>query len=675
MASIHIGPPYPIPSNERERLSALRECRIMDSDPEPIFDRVAQLAGRLFQAPIALVTLVESDRQWFKARCGFEATETPRAFSFCTYAMLGNSPMVVCDATKDPRFADNALVTGDLSIRFYAGAPLVTRAGLPFGALCIIDQTPREYPDQSLLESLTDLAVLVTEQLESRASYQRMRDDQRSREQLEQARQLAEAASEAKSDFLARMSHEIRTPMNLINGMNALLLESPMNEKQRRLVGISHRNIRRLLRLINGILDLSKVEAGGLTLLEVAFSLREVLNEATATVSSAVEQKGLALEVSIAPAAGLYWRGDPERLQQILLNLIGNSIKFTVKGSISVHVEPETDEQGKIGLRFSVADSGPGIRPDKADAIFGAFQQGDESNARSQEGTGLGLAIARSLVERMSGKIWLESKVEPGAKFVFTLFLPPLTEDDVKRMNDSAGAAQPAVQLAPGLRILLAEDNPEGVILVEAYLGNFSPVIEVAVNGVEVVEMRKRQDYALILMDIQMPFKDGYTATREIRLWEKAEGARRIPIVALTANALNGANANSVAAGCDGYVSKPVERRELAEAIAKFARKADAVISNVVEQEAISDLILARRPVFLAKRRADLEKMRDALAAGDYPSIQSIAHNCKGISKSYGFPEMGLIGAEIEKAAKAAVSADLQISIGDFERCVQAAST
>lgn len=491
-------------------------------------------------------------------------------------------------------------------------------------------------------------------------------------QQLEVAKRTAEAANQAKSDFLARMSHEIRTPMNLIMGMNAMLLESPLNDKQKGHVEISYRNVRRLLRLINGILDLSKVEAGELSFDAVPFDLNEVLKECAATMGAAIERKGLRLEIFIDLSAGRYWLGDAERLQQVLLNLIGNSIKFTANGRIEVRVRAESGSEGEKGLRFEVTDTGCGIPRDKAGLIFEAFQQVDGSMNRPFEGTGLGLAIAKTLVERMAGAIWVDHAHERGAKFVFTVFLPAATESAFRNKTAAAANARVSGGVAPGTRILLVEDNPENVALMRAYLENCEVSVDLAENGLEGVAKRQQGNYDLVLMDVQMPVMDGYTATREIRAWEQASGASRVPIVAVTAHALNGAASYSFEAGCDAHLTKPLERIDLIDAIAKFASHASKQPSP--RTESISELIQDRRPTFLTNRRADLEKLSAALASQDFAAIQKIGHNCKGIGKGYGFPEISEIGATLEKAAIAMDARRVFQCIGDFERCLQVAS-
>lgn len=482
----------------------------------------------------------------------------------------------------------------------------------------------------------------------------------RCEEQLKAARQLAEASSRAKSDFLARMSHEIRTPMNMIMGMNALLLETPLNTQQRQHLDISYRNVRRLLRLVNGILDLAKVEAGEVALEAVPFDVNELISEAAATIASAVERKGLDFRVTIDPDAARYWIGDPERLQQVLLNLIGNSIKFTARGSIDVHVLAAEREDGAPGLRFEISDTGCGVSPSKRGVIFEAFQQGDESMIREYEGTGLGLSIAKTIVELMGGRIWLDEKKGPGSKFVFTIFVAQASEQSVRMRT--ANVVQTAIRtLPPGLRVLIVEDNPENRFLLEAYLEGLSLSLEHACNGAEALERVRQARFDLILMDVQMPVMDGLTATKEIRAWEQLNGLPPVPVIALTAHALTSATQESLRAGCDAHVSKPIDRADLIAAIARFAKREPVLIP------AIDSAIVAQQASYLGNRRRDLATLQSALTRLDFSTIQKIGHNCRGTGKGYGFPEVSELGGAIEQAARIQDAKALAANLEKFD--------
>lgn len=487
--------------------------------------------------------------------------------------------------------------------------------------------------------------------------------------EIEMARQAAESANRAKSDFLARMSHEIRTPMNLILGMNAMLLESNLTERQRMHLEICHRNVKRLLRLINGILDLSKVEAGRLLVEATPFSLDEVLDECVATISAAIEQKGLAFRLDIDSTAWRYWIGDRERLQQVLLNLIGNAEKFTEQGRIEIRVRKAERADGAEGLQFEVADTGCGVPAAQSKLIFESFHQGDGAINRRYEGTGLGLAIARSLVRLMGGDIWLADRRDPGSTFVFSIFLQKCSRETVYPVRKKPRrATPPPSRIRAGTRILLAEDNPENSFLVQTYLEDLPLLLDFAEDGADALRKRRTQDYDLILMDIQMPVMDGYTATREIRAWEQANGRPPVPVVALTAHALTGAAAEAREAGCDAHLAKPVEREDLVEAIARHASA-----KPLEPRGGGAQITAAKRREFLDKRRGDLARLREALDAADFPVVQTIGHNCKGIGKGFGFPVIGLAGSALEEAARARDLPATEAALQAFSQAVEQA--
>ncbi|MBI3682430.1 MAG: response regulator [Acidobacteria bacterium] len=385
--------------------------------------------------------------------------------------------------------------------------------------------------------------------------------------ELEQARRRAEDASRLKSEFLANMSHEIRTPMNGILGMTQLLKTTLLSAEQTDYLESAHSSADVLLALLDDILDFSKIEAGRLELNPEPFSLRECVRSAVQTLHLKVVERGLDLRVEIAQDVPDVVHGDNVRLRQVLLNLIGNAIKFTERGSVSVQVDPLEGTLSTAALRFSIADTGIGISPEKQSIIFESFRQADGSTSRTHGGTGLGLAISKRLVEMMGGTIGVESTPGVGSRFWFTVILEPAFEanQQVSRIADVPLPEQP-------LRILLAEDNLVNQKLAVRLLEKQGHFVHVVANGRQALDCLEQDSFDLVLMDVQMPEMDGLTATRLLR--QKENGVRRrIPVIALTANAMKGDREKCLAAGMDGYLSKPIDLNEFYSALAMGVKR------------------------------------------------------------------------------------------------------
>jgi len=611
----------PIPYNETERLAALKRYNILDTLPDHAFDDATKLVSYICGVPIAHISFIDESRQWFKSEVGIGVSEVPREISFCQHTIMQSKMVEIPDTYLNEQFKDDPNVTGGFNVRFYAGVPLTTPDGYNIGTLCAIDHVTKEL-NENQRNALSIIAKHVINQLELSTKNIELNAQKKI---AERAVLVAERAVLVKDSFLANMSHEIRTPLNAIIGFTDLLAQTKLDNTQRDYIDSVQIAGENLLLIINDILDLSKIESGNLTIDAQPFNLKKTLKHVydllKVKVSSDVEFN-LFLDAELPEMV----IGDQGRLNQILVNLAGNALKFTEEGDVTISVKKVAETSDDYSLRFSIKDTGIGIQEEKLKTIFERFTQAEESTTRKFGGTGLGLNIVKQLVELQKAEIHVKSKQGRGSEFFFVL--------TYKKADEVETPIEPLLEEHLGkLKILLCEDNILNQKLAKSVIINFGFELDIAENGQEGIDLLSKNNYDLVLMDLQMPVKDGYQTTEYIR----NELNLAIPIIAMTAHSLVGEQERCYNVGMDAYVPKPFKQAMLFEAIKtamskdiKLPRKRKIDLSFLDEMSCGDanfkhDMIA----LFIQKIPNEVAQLEEAFNSNDINTVKQLTHNMR----------------------------------------------